>query len=151
MRKSRYALCKEFQSSHNFFGFEKHSYFIKTVLLMLTQNKQHLYLNELIKKYLSSIIIYIRISYKRRKILDFAVMNNNSSLVVYLYFLYLPWYCLFFLFLNRTLNVDFGNKTNTWISKCFCLWFFYCLGISSQTIDFSKFLFVAITLHPRSD
>lgn len=93
-------------------------------------------MNELIKKYLSPIIIYIRISYKRRKILDFAVINNNSSLVGYLYFLYLPWYCLFFSFFpfffpNRTtLNVDFGNKTNTWISKCFCLWAFYCLGIS---------------------
>lgn len=48
--------------------------------------------------------------FPRRKIWDFTVMNNNSSLTGYLHFLVVP--CTVLLFLEATVNMDFCNKTN---------------------------------------
>lgn len=63
---------------------------------------------EWMNEYLSFTIIYMSVSYKRRKILDFIVMKGNSSLGTCI--LIISSLALFFF--QTTFNVDFGNKTN---------------------------------------
>lgn len=57
-----------------------------------------------------------------------------TSLTGHLHFLVFPctvWFCFFVFFLQEaTLNMDFGNETDTWVSKSLHLLSVYCLRIN---------------------